>query len=119
VKIHPDFINGEWTQAAQGAPNVNPSNLADIVGEYARGDEAEVRGRGIELDVWCGHAVLESRRLGTGVGMKIEFYQLSLALRLARPVPHGFLRSTLVLQCRVARSVQPEHLGWRSRFHRQ
>jgi len=43
VKIHPNFINGEWTQAALGAPNVNPSDLADIVGEYARGDEAEVR----------------------------------------------------------------------------
>lgn len=43
MKIHPNFINGEWTQAALGAPNVNPSDLADIVGEYARGDEAEVR----------------------------------------------------------------------------
>lgn len=43
MKIHPNFINGEWTQAALGAPNVNPSDLADIVGEYARGDEAEMR----------------------------------------------------------------------------
>ena len=38
-----NYIGGEWREAAQAAPNVNPSNVADIVGEYARADEAQVR----------------------------------------------------------------------------
>ena len=43
MKTHPNYIGGEWREAAQAAPNVNPSNVADIVGEYARGDEVQVR----------------------------------------------------------------------------
>jgi alpha-ketoglutaric semialdehyde dehydrogenase len=43
MKLHPNYIGGEWREAAQAAPNVNPSNVADIVGEYARADEAQVR----------------------------------------------------------------------------
>jgi len=43
MKVHANYINGEWREAAQAAPNVNPSNLADIVGDYARADEAQVR----------------------------------------------------------------------------
>src|SRR3954462_11221852 len=42
-QVHQNFINGEWAKAPQGAPNVNPSNTADVVGEYARADEAQVR----------------------------------------------------------------------------
>jgi len=43
MKVHANHINGEWREAPQAAPNVNPSNLADVVGEYARADEAQVR----------------------------------------------------------------------------
>jgi hypothetical protein len=35
--IHENFIGGGWTEASTAAPNVNPSNARDIVGEYARG----------------------------------------------------------------------------------
>ena len=42
-QLHQNFINGEWAKAAQAAPNINPSNTADVVGEYARADEAQVR----------------------------------------------------------------------------
>jgi acyl-CoA reductase-like NAD-dependent aldehyde dehydrogenase len=43
TKVHSNYVNGEWLKAAQAAPNVNPSNVADIVGEYSRADEAQVR----------------------------------------------------------------------------
>ena len=43
MKAHANYVNGEWAQAANAAPDVNPSNVADIVGEYARADEAQVR----------------------------------------------------------------------------
>ena len=35
--IHENFLGGNWTEASTAAPNVNPSNTRDIVGEYARG----------------------------------------------------------------------------------
>ena len=43
MKAHANYVNGEWAQAANAAPDVNPSNVADIVSEYARADEAQVR----------------------------------------------------------------------------
>src|SRR5258707_12116024 len=43
MAVHQNYINGEWAKAGAGAPNINPSNTADVVGEYARADEAQVR----------------------------------------------------------------------------
>src|SRR5262252_7086983 len=43
MQIHQNLIAGEWTAGATAAPNINPSNVADVVGEYARADEAQVR----------------------------------------------------------------------------
>ncbi len=43
MAVHQNYINGEWAKAGAGAPNINPSNVADVVGEYARADEAQVR----------------------------------------------------------------------------
>src|SRR6266446_3460466 len=43
LPVHQNYINGGWAKAGAGAPNINPSNVADVVGEYARADEAQVR----------------------------------------------------------------------------
>jgi alpha-ketoglutaric semialdehyde dehydrogenase len=42
MKQHDNLIGGEWVQGARYAPNINPSNLADVIGEYAQGDAAQV-----------------------------------------------------------------------------
>src|SRR5206468_559958 len=39
--IHQNFVGGRWIEASAAAPNVNPSNTGDIVGEYARGTRAD------------------------------------------------------------------------------
>jgi alpha-ketoglutaric semialdehyde dehydrogenase len=36
MTIHQNFIAGEWVKAASSAPDISPSNLKDVVGEYAR-----------------------------------------------------------------------------------
>jgi alpha-ketoglutaric semialdehyde dehydrogenase len=35
-----NYVNGEWVESAQVNRNVNPADLSDVVGEYARADRA-------------------------------------------------------------------------------
>jgi aldehyde dehydrogenase (NAD+) len=43
MAVHQNYINDAWAEAAEPAPNINPSNVSDVVGEYARASEAQVR----------------------------------------------------------------------------
>jgi len=43
MEVHQNYINGAWAEAAERAPNINPSNVSDVVGEYARANETQVR----------------------------------------------------------------------------
>ena len=41
IKQFPNYIGGEWTAAAASwSPNRNPSDLNDVIGEYAQAAEA-------------------------------------------------------------------------------
>ena len=42
MDIYKHLINGEWVAGTSVLRNVNPSNLSDLVGEYAAGDAAQV-----------------------------------------------------------------------------
>jgi len=42
VQQHHNFIGGEWLQGERYSPNVNPSNLADVLGEYAQAHAAQL-----------------------------------------------------------------------------
>ena len=37
-----NLINGQWTAGKSYSPNANPSDLSDVVGEYAQGDASDV-----------------------------------------------------------------------------
>jgi alpha-ketoglutaric semialdehyde dehydrogenase len=43
MAVYANYINGGWSEAAEPVPNINPSNVKDVVGEYARAGEAQVR----------------------------------------------------------------------------
>src|SRR5918999_340457 len=43
MAVHQNYVNGAWTEAGEPTPNINPSNLSDVVGEYARANEIQVR----------------------------------------------------------------------------
>ena len=43
MAVHHNYINGTWAEAGEPASNINPSNVADIVGEYERANEPQVR----------------------------------------------------------------------------
>jgi aldehyde dehydrogenase (NAD+) len=39
---HDNFIGGEWVKGATYSPNINPSNIADTIGDYAQADAAQL-----------------------------------------------------------------------------
>jgi aldehyde dehydrogenase (NAD+) len=41
TKQFPNYINGEWTSGASWTPNRNPSDLSDVIGEYATADAGQ------------------------------------------------------------------------------
>ena len=41
TKQFPNYINGEWVMASKWTPNRNPSDLSDVIGEYAQADAAQ------------------------------------------------------------------------------
>lgn len=42
MQKHDNFIAGEWIKGNSYSPNLNPSNLSDVIAEYAQGDERSV-----------------------------------------------------------------------------
>ncbi len=40
--VHLNWIAGEWVAGSGATPNLNPSDLSDVLGEYALGDAASV-----------------------------------------------------------------------------
>ena len=40
-EMHRNFIAGDWVPGAETARNINPSDLSDVIGEYARADKAQ------------------------------------------------------------------------------
>jgi len=41
MTVHQNFIAGDWSKSAKTAPNINPSDTKDVVGDYARAGAAE------------------------------------------------------------------------------
>src|SRR5450432_2250498 len=41
TEIHRNFIAGDWLAGAETAKNINPSDLSDVIGEYARADKTQ------------------------------------------------------------------------------
>ncbi|MEG0114753.1 MAG: aldehyde dehydrogenase family protein, partial [Comamonas sp.] len=38
-----NLIAGQWTPGTSYSPNTNPSDLTDVIGEYAQGDASDVQ----------------------------------------------------------------------------
>jgi alpha-ketoglutaric semialdehyde dehydrogenase len=41
-KTYDNLVNGDWVAGASSAPDINPSDLSDVVGVYAQADVAQV-----------------------------------------------------------------------------
>ena len=88
MAVHPNFINGAWAEAGEPAPNINPSNIADVVGEYARANEAQVRAAiaaaGAAFPAWSRGPVQARADLLEKIGNEILARKEELGTLLAR-----------------------------------
>ena len=41
MTMHRNYIAGAWRDGSEGSDNINPSDLGDVVGVYARADRSE------------------------------------------------------------------------------
>jgi len=41
MALHRNFINGEWLEGKGVRENINPSDITDVIGEYAQADKAQ------------------------------------------------------------------------------
>ena len=42
MDLHRNYVGGDWVEGTAVAADVNPSDLSDVIGEYAMGDAAQV-----------------------------------------------------------------------------
>ena len=84
----PNYIAGEWTAAAEGSQNINPSNTRDVVGVYARASAADAE-RAIgaahqAFPAWSRSSIQERHDILKRVGDEILARREEIGRMLAR-----------------------------------
>jgi alpha-ketoglutaric semialdehyde dehydrogenase len=70
-----NYINGEWVPGTSWSPNRNPSDLSDVIGEYAQADAAQtnaaVAAAGRAFPAWSQSSIQDRANLLDQVGSAI------------------------------------------------
>ncbi len=86
--MHENYIAGRWTAGESASPNINPSDLQDIVGLYAQGDAAQVdqavRAAQQAQPAWAAATAQQRADALDAIGIEIQARQQALAELLAR-----------------------------------
>jgi aldehyde dehydrogenase (NAD+) len=87
-EMHRNFIGGDWVAGAETARNINPSDLSDVIGEYARADRAQadaaVGAARAAFPAWSLSSVQDRANLLDGVGNTILARKDELGRLLSR-----------------------------------
>ena len=92
-----NFINGQWESADNAAPSTNPSDLADVVGEYALADDTQA-GAAIEaaaqaFPAWAQSSIQQRAdildRIGTEILARKEELGTLLSREEGKTLPEG------------------------------
>jgi aldehyde dehydrogenase (NAD+) len=83
-----NYINGEWVAGAKWAPNRNPSDLADVIGEYAQADagqtEAAIAAAARAFPAWSVGSIQERANILDKAGAEILARKDELGRLLSR-----------------------------------
>ena len=88
MSLHANYVNGEWVEAPDASRNINPSDLSDTVGEYARADVAQaaaaVAAAKAALPAWSTSGIQERADILDRAGTAILARKEELGRLLAR-----------------------------------
>ena len=88
AELHRNFIAGEWVAGADVSRNINPSDLSDVIGEYARADRAQadtaIAAARAAFPAWSMSSVQDRANLLDAVGNAILARKDELGRLLAR-----------------------------------
>lgn len=86
--MHKHFINGQWVEGPTSTANVNPSDLSDIVGEYAQADallcDAAISAARRAAPTWAASTAQERFDVLERVGLELLARKEELGTLLAR-----------------------------------
>lgn len=86
--VNANYIAGSWTEGMEAAPNVNPSDLSDVIGEYARANAAQattaIEAAHAAFPKWSRTTLQERFDLLDAVGTAILAQKADLGRLLAR-----------------------------------
>jgi alpha-ketoglutaric semialdehyde dehydrogenase len=88
MNVHANYIGGEWVKSPQASPNVNPSDLSDVIGEYAGADRAQVetaiQAAKAAAPAWGGSNIQQRSEILDAVGTEILARKEELGRLLSR-----------------------------------
>jgi aldehyde dehydrogenase (NAD+) len=88
VKQHSNYINGEWVASGSFTRDVNPSDLSDVVGEYAQADAAQadqaIAAARAAAPAWAAHNLQARADLLEKIGAEIVARKDELGQLLSR-----------------------------------
>jgi len=88
TELHRNYIAGEWIAGPETAKNINPSDLSDVVGEYARADrtqaDAAIAAARAAFPAWAASSVQDRANLLDQVGNAILARKDELGRLLSR-----------------------------------
>jgi alpha-ketoglutaric semialdehyde dehydrogenase len=88
MKVHSNYVDGQWVQASEGVANINPSDIGDVVGHYAHADVSlardAVQAASRAHPAWVSMSPLERSRLLQRVARGIETRAEEFAQLLSR-----------------------------------
>jgi aldehyde dehydrogenase (NAD+) len=86
--VHRNFIAGEWVGGASAKADINPSNLKDVIGDYAQADAAQARtaiaAAKAAAPAWAAGSIQERSTLLDRVGTEILARKDELGRLLSR-----------------------------------
>jgi aldehyde dehydrogenase (NAD+) len=97
MELHRNYIGGEWVPGASVAPNRNPSDVNDVIGEYAQADAGQTRtaiaAAKAAFPAWAAGSIQERSNILDRAGSEILARKDELGRLLSReegkPLPEG------------------------------
>ena len=106
MALHRNFINGEWLEGSNVRENINPSDITDVVGEYAQADKAQtesaIAAAKAALPAWSATTPQQRADILEFIGVELLARKDEIGRLLAReegkPLSNGIAETTRASQ---------------------